>query len=76
MAAFGIASDRSQTAVYLEESGSSTCLVHLNKCQLQCMILPAMSTDNSALIAVLDGLASNVQQALGPFIAVLIHMEV
>jgi len=40
------------------------------------MILPAMSTDNSALIAVLDGLASNVQQALGPFIAILIHMEV
>jgi hypothetical protein len=35
-----------------------------------------MSTDDSALIAMLDGLASNVQQALGPFIAVLIHMEV
>ncbi len=57
-------------------SGSSTCLVHLNNCQLQCVILPAMSTDNSALIAVLDGLASNVQQALGPFIAILIYMEV
>jgi len=40
------------------------------------MILPAMSADDSALIAVLDGFASNVQQALGPFIAILIHMEV
>jgi hypothetical protein len=38
--------------------------------------IPAMSTDDSALVAMLDGLASNVQQALGPFIAILIHMEV
>lgn len=35
-----------------------------------------MSTDDSALIAMLDGLTSNVQQALGPLIAILIHMEV
>ncbi len=40
------------------------------------LILPAMSTNNSALIAMLNSLASNVQQALGPFIAILIHMEV
>ena len=39
-------------------------------------IIPAVATDNSPLVVMLAGLASNVQQAFGPLIAVLIHMEV
>ena len=40
------------------------------------LIIPAVATDDSSLVIVLACLASNVQQALRPFIAILIHMEV
>lgn len=37
---------------------------------------PAVTTDYAALIAMLNGLARNVQQPLGSLIAVLVHMKV
>lgn len=38
--------------------------------------LPAVATDDSALIAMLNSFASNIEQPFGFLIPVLIHMEI
>ena len=38
--------------------------------------IPAMAADDPALVAMLDGLTSNMQQAFGLLVAILINMKV
>lgn len=60
--------------VALTSNGIHTHTVAMAGAGRKC--IPAMATDHSTLVAVLDGLVCYIQQSLGSLITVLIHMEV